>query len=365
VDLWGGHADTRGRRPWREDTLVLVYSTSKGLAAMCLALAHSRGLLDYDEHVASYWPEFAAAGKEHVTVRQLLAHQAGLCALDDPIDAATCNDPDALAALLAKQRPAWPPGTRHGYHLLSIGWYESELIRRIDPQRRRLGRFFAEEIAAPLGLEFYFGVPESVPRERIASVRGYGRVAAVFHVGELPGRMLLGLTRRGSLIWRTFHNPELKGAATLNRPEWRAVEVPAGGGVGQVRDIARAYSCLATGGTELGLSQKTLDELTRPATAPSGGAMDLILRVPTAFSLGFLKPSPDFSFGTSARSYGHPGAGGSFAFADPEAGVGYAYAMNRLGFRLHDDPRDRALRDALYACLDQKGAPASAGAPSG
>ncbi len=155
VDLWGGYRDVRRRKPWEEDTLVLVYSTTKGLSGMAMAVAHSRGLLDHDERVATYWPEFAQNGKENVTVRQLLSHQAGLSAMDRPLELETIADRDALAAAIARQRPAWEPGTRHGYHGISLGWYEGELIRRVDPERRSIGEFFRDEIAGPLDLEFY------------------------------------------------------------------------------------------------------------------------------------------------------------------------------------------------------------------
>jgi CubicO group peptidase (beta-lactamase class C family) len=151
VDLWGGYRDLERRFPWQEDTLVLVYSATKGLAGMTVAVAHSRGLLDYDERVSTYWPEFAQGGKESITVRQLLSHQAGLSGLDKSLDLATIADPQRLAATIARQRPAWEPGTRHGYHGISLGWYEGELIRRVDPKRRSIGGFFQEEIAEPLG----------------------------------------------------------------------------------------------------------------------------------------------------------------------------------------------------------------------
>src|ERR671933_353014 len=172
VDLWGGIRDARSGAPWEEDTLVVCYSTSKGLAAMTLALAHSRGWLDYDEHVAAYWPEFAQAGKGGVTVRQLLGHEAGLPVIDERLRTSTLKDFDRLAAAIARQRPLWPPGERHGYHGISLGWYEGELLRRVDPERRSLGRFFAEEIARPLGLDFHFGVPDGVPHERVATLVG-------------------------------------------------------------------------------------------------------------------------------------------------------------------------------------------------
>jgi CubicO group peptidase (beta-lactamase class C family) len=158
VDLWGGIRDARDGSPWEQDTLVLVYSTSKGLAAMTLALAHSRGWLDYDERVTTYWPEFGQAGKQDVTVRQLLGHEAGVPVIDEPLEPRLLADFDALAEVIARQRPLWEPGTRHGYHGVSLGWYEGELVRRLDPQHRTLGRFFAEEIAGPLGLDVHFGI---------------------------------------------------------------------------------------------------------------------------------------------------------------------------------------------------------------
>jgi CubicO group peptidase (beta-lactamase class C family) len=320
------------------------------MAATAVALAHSRGLLDLDAAVAAYWPEFAQNGKEAVTVRQLLSHQAGLSAVDEQLDTRVLADLDAVAAAIARQAPAWEPGTRHGYHPFSIGWYESELIRRVDPSGRSLGRFFAEEVAEPLGLEFYFGLPEDVPPERVASIKGFSRASALVHLRAMPPRMVAGFARRGSLTYRAFANPRLRGPADLDAPEYRALELTAAAGVGQVRSIAKVYGELATGGRTLGIAPATLDELTAPATAPTGGREDLVLRVPTAYAGGFMKPSDAWPF-ASTRAFGHPGAGGSFAFADPDAGLGFAYAPNRLGHHLRDDPREKALRDAVYRCL--------------
>src|SRR5688572_4861177 len=170
VDLWGGVRNKATRQPWEEDTMVIVHSTTKGLSAMTLAVAHSRGWLDYEERVARYWPEFAQGGKERVTVRQLLAHQAGLYALDEPVDRALVADPDRLAAVLARQKPAWQPGTRQGYHAVTLGFYEGELLRRVDPQHRTLGQFFEDEIARPLGLDVYIRLPEDIPNARLATL---------------------------------------------------------------------------------------------------------------------------------------------------------------------------------------------------
>jgi CubicO group peptidase (beta-lactamase class C family) len=344
--------------------MVLVYSTSKGLAAMAIALAHSKGLIDYDELVAAYWPEFAQNGKERVTVRQLLGHEAGLCAIDERLSSRNLGEAEEVDRILAAQTPAWRPGTRHGYHALSIGWYESALIRRVDPEQRSLGRFFAEEIAAPLDLEFYFGLPSDLRRDRIAKIQPPDPFTLARELRHLPPKMAMAFANRRSLTSKVFSNPRFRSAATLDTARYRALEIPAGGGIGQVRSIARAYSDLATGGHEMGMADATLDELKQPAPAPSGGDMDLVLHVPTRFSLGYAKPSELAPFGTSEASFGHPGAGGSFAFADPDAEVSFAYAMNRMGLYLFDDPREKSLRDALYECVtarESTPAPSSTG----
>src|SRR4029079_10765256 len=170
VDLWGGVRHRTTGAPWEKDTKALVYSATKGLAAMTLAVAHSRGWLSYDERVCKYWPEFAQNGKEKITVRQLLAHQAGLFALDEPINRNLVADLDRLADVLARQKPAWKPGTRQAYHAVTIGFYEGELLRRIDPQHRSLGQFFRDEISSSLGEELYIGLPEVIQNSRLATL---------------------------------------------------------------------------------------------------------------------------------------------------------------------------------------------------
>jgi CubicO group peptidase (beta-lactamase class C family) len=351
VDLCGGVRDARTGAPWDEGTLVLVYSTSKGLAAMTLALAHSRGWLDYDERVAAYWPEFAQADKGDVTVRQLLGHEAGLPVVDERLDPGILEDFDRLASAIARQRPLWQPGTRHGYHGVSLGWYEGELLRRVDPRGRTLGRFFAEEIAAPLGLEVYIGAPDDLAPERLARIERIPAWKALPKMRDLPRPMALAMANPRSLSFRTFANPRLRRPADLDRREYRRLEFPAGGALGSARDIARAYAAFVANPPELGLTAATLDELARAPRPPTRGWHDEVLKVDTAFSLGFARPHGEFSFGSSFRAFGHPGAGGSFAFGDPGRGVSFAYVMNRMGFHLNDDPREKALRDALYRCL--------------
>jgi CubicO group peptidase (beta-lactamase class C family) len=355
VDLWGGLRDERSGEPWRENTLVLVFSTTKGLAGMCIALAHSRGWIDYEQPVATYWPEFAQNGKGHITVRQMLSHQAGLCALDTPLTLEVLADPDEVARIIARQKPAWTPGQCQGYHAISLGFYEGELLRRVDPQHHTLGRFFAEEIATPLGLEFYIGLPACVPDDRLARIRMFSRLQLLLHMNTLPPKLVLSYLWPWSLPARAFDNPKLKPFDVVNTRQYLEVESPAGNGIGQVRSIARAYSAFAAGGAELDIRPQTLDLLTALPCPPPAGHYDRILKFETSYGLGFVRPYHASPFSSSPRAFGMPGLGGSFGFADPDAQLGYAYAPNKLGFYLHGDPREKALRKAMYRCLDGRG----------
>jgi CubicO group peptidase (beta-lactamase class C family) len=345
VDLWGGVRNKKTGEPWEEDTMVIVHSTTKGLAAMTLALAHSRGWLDYDAPVSKYWAEFAQNGKEKITVRQLLAHQAGLFAINEPVDKATVADLDKLAEILARQKPEWEPGTRQAYHAITLGFYESELLRRIDPQHRSLGRFFQDEIATPLDLDFYIRLPESIPDSRLATLENPGRLEMIF---GFPLRFALAIWNPRSNMSRALvKNPGAGISIDEQHIYARNLEVPSGGGVGTARAIARAYSVFASGGKELGISAKTLQDLNAREIPATNGFYDECIMGDTHFLLGFMKSSPEFPFG-SPGSFGAPGAGGSIGFADPAAQIGYAYVTNRIGTTLGGDPRDAALRDALY-----------------
>lgn len=349
VDLWGGYRNGITKAPWEEDTLVNMFSTTKGVSALTIAVAAARGLISYDAKVADYWPEFAQASKGSITVRQLLSHQAGLPAIDAPLTVQDLADKTKLSAALAAQAPAWAPGTRHGYHAVTLGWYESELIRRTDPLGRSLGQFFADEVAEPLGLEFYIGLPATVDRDRVAYLHTYAWAELLRHLNTLPPRFVASLLNPFGLTGRTLANP--KGIGNLdafNREEVRAVEIPAANGIGTARSVAKAYHCVATGGYDLGLTAGVLDALSKPAVAPTKGLRDKVLQVDTTFSLGYLKPFPKLRFGSSDKAFGTPGAGGSFGFADPDTGIGFAYAMNRAGFHLYNDPRELALRQALF-----------------
>jgi CubicO group peptidase (beta-lactamase class C family) len=282
-------------------------------------------------------------------VRQLLGHQAGLVAIKPPLTLSDIADPTKLSKKVAAQAPAWPPGTRHGYHAVTLGWYESELIRHVDPQKRTLGRYFAEEIAGPLGLDFYIGLPASVDRNRVAHLHGFSKSELTRHLNAMPPLFVAALMNPYSLAARAF--VIATGVTALdefNRDELRIVEMPGVNGTATARSIAKLYGSAATGGAELGLSPTVRDALEGPAVPPTGSLRDKVLQIDTSYSLGFGKPTSKFVFGSSDKAFGWPGAGGSFGFADPDTGIGFGYVMNKLGFHMYGDPRELALRHALF-----------------
>jgi CubicO group peptidase (beta-lactamase class C family) len=352
VDLWGGLRDARTREPWQRDTMVVVHSATKGLAAMTLAVAHSRGWLDYEARVADYWPEFAQRGKGRVTVRQLLAHQAGLFALAEPVDRSVVADLDHLAVVLARQAPAWPPGTRQAYHALTLGFYEGELLRRVDPRHRSLGQFFQDEIATPLGEDVYIRLPETVQNARLATL---APPSPLRMLTAFPFRFMLQVLNRRSNIYRALAVNPGSGVYQDAQHIWaRNLEVPSGGGVGTARGIAHAYGVFASGGRALGLRPETLTLLAAPAIPPAHGFYDECMKTDgIQFLLGFMKSTEAWRFG-GPRAFGAPGAGGSLGYADPDTGVGYAYVTSQMGTALTGDPRDVALRQALDEALGNR-----------
>jgi CubicO group peptidase (beta-lactamase class C family) len=337
VDLWGGLRNRATGEPWEEDTMVGVFSTAKGMAGLAMALAHSRRYLDYEERVCTYWPEFAQQGKERITVRQLLSHQAGLCALDAHVDRNIVADLDRLAVILAQQKPAWEPGTRQAYHAQSLGFYEGELLRRVDLLHRSLGQFFQDEIASPLGLDFYLRLPEEIPDSRLATIQMANPVLRMFNT-PIP-LMLASMNRKSPTCRAVFVNPGPFLFLDSGRIYARNLDNPSGNGVGTARAIAHAYGAVATGGHELGLRQGTLNALMAPPVPPLKGFYDEVMKKEMCLSLGFLKPNRNCPFGTSS-AFGAPGAGGSFGFADPEAQLGYAYVTNQVGSRLGAGTRE-------------------------
>ena len=258
-------------------------------------------------------------------------------------------DLDRLAAVLARQTPAWEPGTRQAYHAITLGFYEGELLRRVDPRHRSLGQFFQDEIATPFGEDLYIRLPEEIPNSRLATLTPPSQIDML--LGFRPLRLMLeGINPRSNIYRALVTNPGFAIAQDEERVYARNLEVPSGGAVGTARAIAHVYGVFAAGGQELGLRQETLDLLAAPAIPPTRGFHDECLKGEVQFSLGFMKPSRAWRFG-SARSFGSPGSGGSLGFADPEAGIGYGYVTSQMGTIFTGDPRDVALRQALYSAL--------------
>ena len=342
VDVWGGVADTSTGRTWAEDTLQLVFSTTKGATAVCAHLLAQRGELDFDAPVADYWPEFKAEGKERIPVRWLLSHRAGLPVVDDPPAAAEVLRWDPIVEALAAQRPVWEPGTAHGYHALTYGWLVGEVVRRISG--RSLGTFFAEEVAAPLGLDFWIGLPAAEePRVSRLELLGNSGVTPDVDLATLPENvraMLEAFLDPDSLSQRALN--VTKPPLNWNTPEVHAAEIPAGNGIGTARSLARMYAGLI--GEVDGVRILT-PETVANATVEQSNGPDRVLMVPTRFGLGYFLPSP-FSPLAGPRSFGHAGAGGSLGFADPDSGIAFGYVMNKMQQNLAGDPRTLTLIEA-------------------
>ncbi|HET8575683.1 MAG TPA: serine hydrolase domain-containing protein [Methylomirabilota bacterium] len=347
VDLWAGHTDRARTRPWDEHTLVNLYSVGKAITAVCALQLVERGLLDLDAPVSWYWPEFAQAGKKHLPVRYLLTHQAGLPAVFRELPKGAVLEWEVMTEALASQEPWWKPGEGHGYHVNTYGFLIGEVVRRVTG--KSLGAYLREEIAGPAGIDFFIGFgPELDPRcaDLIPAVPGpEGEQRRLLLEGDLAA--FTGLSRMRAGAYR--NPPDLSGQGIVNTREWRAAEVPSTNGHGNARAVARLYSALATDGEldgihilspailELAITEQVYEE-------------DLVLQRPTRFGLGFQLTMRERPLGPNPRSFGHFGAGGSLGFADPDARVAFAYAMNQ-GREGWQHKHVRQLIDRVYAAL--------------
>ena len=345
VDLWAGFADPERTRPWERDTLVNVYSTTKGMTAICVHQLVDEGLLDLDQKVAHYWPEFAQGGKGDIPVRYLLNHQAGLPALSAPVAVEESFEPGAMAKALATQEPWWEPGTKHGYHAITFGWLLGELVHRISG-KKSLGTYFHEKIAGPLGLDFHIGLDDK-DHDRVAFITQVPPAPPDFE----PNLFKIMIEQPESVLAKTFMNPPYLAIKNLaNTPQWRRAEIPAGNGHGTARALARIYGALACGGELDGVRVLSPESIERARTEQSRGP-DEVLIVETSFGLGFMMPVSGSTMGPNNQAFGHPGAGGSLGFADPEALVGFGYVMNLTAADILINDRPKALIDALYRSL--------------
>jgi CubicO group peptidase (beta-lactamase class C family) len=340
VDLYGGFCDARREEPWRADTLVLIWSATKGIGSACLLHLLQEHKIDINQRVAEFWPEFAQSGKEKITLSQLLSHRAGLCALDQRVDVL---DYGAVIRALEAQKPLWPPGTAHGYHARTFGFLLDELVRRIAA--KTLSDYWQENFARPLNLDFWIGLPEQ-ENPRVATV-----YAAKSGKPPEPKQFYLDLTTPGTLARKTFTSPYgLHGISEMNAPAIRAKPIVSFGGIGSASALAKFYSMLADGGKlerQTFFLEKTIARMTTTLT----DGIDRVFQIPTAFSAGFMKDARDAArriFGSSPTAFGHPGAGGSHAFADPENRIGFAYVMNQMEQSLLPNEKSLRLVDAIY-----------------
>ncbi|HVB92394.1 MAG TPA: serine hydrolase domain-containing protein [Acidimicrobiales bacterium] len=338
ADLWGGWRDVGRRLPWERDTLVNVFSVGKAVAALCVAQLVGRGLLQFDQPVAKVWPEFAAAGKAGVTLRQLLSHQAGLPALRAVLPPGSVFDWKAMCDALAAEEPWWDPGTAHGYHVNTFGFLAGEVVRRATGES--LGTVVRREITGPLDADFFIGVPRP-QLHRIADFIGLH--AAPSGDGE-------GLTENQLMERHAYFNPpEFSGAGVINTTRWRTAELPSTNGHASACGIARIFASLGArgrGDADMVVEPAALAE----ATSEQVYGNDEILHRPSRFGIGFQLTQSERMLGPNPRSFGHFGAGGSLGFCDPDARVAFGYAINTMGPRWQN-PRNRALIDACYGCL--------------
>lgn len=340
LDLWAGTADKDGAEIWQSDTIANLFSCTKTFTAVTALQLVEEGKLNLDEPVSRLWPEFGAAGKQTITLRQLLSHQAGLPAIREMLPAQALYDWQAMTTALAAEEPWWSPGQGHGYAAITYGWLVGEMIRRADG--RGPGEAIAARIARPLGLDFHVGLADA-EFHRVAHIaRGKG------NMGDEAAQRLVQTTMREpcSMTARAFTNPPSIMTST-NKPEWRRMEQPAANGHGNARSLAGFYSALLDGSL---LQADMLNELTREHSL----GQDKTLLTQTRFGLGCMldqQAVPNATFGLGGKSFGHPGAGGSVGFADPERDVAFGFVTNTLGPYVLMDPRAQKLVRVLGECL--------------
>jgi CubicO group peptidase (beta-lactamase class C family) len=341
LELHGGFRDAKREIPWTADTIVLFWSATKGLGSACvLHLLHERGI-ELTRRVAEVWPEFVQAGKDEVTFAQLLSHQAGLCALDEAVE--VTNYPAVIAAL-EKQAPLWPPGSAHGYHARTFGFLLDELVRRIAGTT--LNEYWKATFADPLELDIWIGLPES-ENSRVATMH-----AARAGKAAEPKQFYADLATPGTLARKAFTSPRgLHSVSGMNDSKVRAESFVSFGGIGSATSLAKFYAMLANGGEIDGrrfLAPETIAQMTTDLVS----GLDRVFQIPTAFSAGFMKDPPESKrriFGPSPLAFGHPGAGGSHAFADPENGISFAYVMNQMEQSLLPNEKSLRLVDIIYS----------------
>jgi CubicO group peptidase (beta-lactamase class C family) len=345
VDLWGGLARPDQQLPWTRDTVSIVFSCTKGATALCAHVLAARGKLDLDAPVAEYWPEFACNGKEQATVKMMLDHSVGLPACRTPLRWGGTYDWDYMVDVLAREEPFWKPGIRNGYHMINFGWTVGELVRRVSGSS--LGTFFRNEIAAPLGIDFWIGLPEEHE----------ARVAPMIIYAPEPGAPMTAFMNTLLSDLQSISSLSLlnTGGFDPNSREAHAAEIGGGGGISNARGLAGMYAPLAEGGGTL----VDRDTLARMGEVSMATNEDATLLIPTRFALGFMKSMDNRRRSSGDRdsvilsgpAFGHGGAGGSIGFADPREHLSFGYSMNRMGHGIMLNERGQSLIDATYRVL--------------
>ena len=339
LDLWGGYKDQDRNETWEENTIVNVFSTTKGIAAICLLQLIEKGLIDIEKSVSNYWPEFSQSGKEDIPVKYLFCHKSGLCGVREPLETGAFSDWDLICNQLAKQEPLWEPGSAHGYHAITYGHLVGELLKRVDG--RTIGTYFKEEIAEPLDLDFWIGLPDS-EFDRVSDIYPSKPSPLQFLfplLAKLPRFLLPGPTKflvdfgdTSKPVGAAFNNPPIasNNGMEANTKKWRNAEIPAANGHGTARSIAKLYGVLANGGSLDGLHILSPDTIEMARTTQSDGK-DLVLGgMHTRFGLGFMLGTKNVSMGPNSEAFGHGGAGGSLGFADPDNNISLGFVMNQM-----------------------------------
>ncbi|HPF09842.1 MAG TPA: serine hydrolase domain-containing protein [Flavobacteriaceae bacterium] len=351
VDIWGGYKNLKSRELWQRDTVVPIFSTTKAVASLCLAMLHSKGLFEYEDPVCNYWKEFSANGKAYITIAQLFGHRAGLSAINTKLTKEIIDNPVLLDELLANQKPYWPVNEYQGYHVWTIGWYLSALISRIDTKHRRLRDFFEEEVLPKIDGEIRIGINDDYDLKKIAILKPFSKRKGLF---SMPFKFVKEFFNPWSITYRSMLNPSfLSNHTNMNQRELLQLEIGGAGGIANAKGLASFMDCLTNPKSELYLGKPTLEILYRFPEPPIKGFEDYIFKQDAfIFSCGLVKPSKHHAFAPNKKSFGGFGAGGSFVSVDPENELIIAYTMNKMSPQIMNMDREVRLRKAVYKIIN-------------
>jgi len=352
IDIWGGHKDLGKTKEWDENTVVPIFSTTKAIAASCLAICHSRRLFDYNNNVSEYWPEFGMRSKKEITIEQLLQHRAGLSAIDKKLDTNIIKDRSILDKVIAEQKPHWHPGEYQGYHVWNIGWYISSLLSRIDTKKRFLKEFLEQEILPNIEGEVRIGVDKNYDWTGIATLKPFPKIKGMF---SMPLKFVLEFFKPWSLTYKSMLNPSfVSNHSNFNKPEILQLEIGAGGGIGNARGLASLIDSLTNENHPMCLSRETFEYLMKYPGEPLNGWNDLVFKQDAfRFHAGFMKPSKKHDFSESMKAFGGFGAGGSFVFHNPDKNLTIAYTMNKMSSEMMNMNRELNIRNAANKTISK------------